>query len=234
MAEREEGGGGHDGAGMMRWLLTYADLITLLLAFFVVLYAASRINTARLLELSRSLRIAFNGEPAIVKLGNAPPTNPIPKPVPNLQSLIQLQQQIEAVIRRDQLQNEMSVQVTSQGLVIVFLEPVLFPLGSAALLPEGRAVLLSVAKVLNTVPNAIEVRGYTDDLPIDTPQYPSNWELSAARALTVLHFLISQGQVDPTRLEAAAFGQYHPFAPNGPEGNPVNRRVEIVILRQGE
>lgn len=234
MEEPRGGGSGHDGAGMMRWLLTYADLITLLLAFFVVLYAASRINTARFLVLSRSLRIAFNGQPAIVKLGNAPPSNPIPKPLPSLQSLQQLEQEIERVIQQQHLQQEMSVQVTPAGVVIVFLQPVLFPLGSAELLPEGRHVLALVSRVLATVPNAIEVRGYTDNLPIDTPQYPSNWELSAARALTVLHFLVEVGGIAPTRLDAAAFGQYHPFAPNGPSGNPENRRVEIVILRQGE
>jgi chemotaxis protein MotB len=230
----EGGGGGHDGAGMMRWLLTYADLITLLLAFFVILYAASRINTARFLVLSRALRIAFNGEPAVVKLGNAPPSQIIPKPLPTLQSLQQLQQEIQQIIERDQLQNEVSVATTPEGVVIVFLQPVLFNLGSAVLLPQGQKVLLDVAKVLDTVPNAIDVRGYTDDLPIDTAQYPSNWELSAARALTVLHFLIDRGGVSPTRLVATAYGQYHPFAANGPHGNPENRRVEIVILRQGE
>lgn len=218
---------------MMRWLLTYADLITLLMAFFVIMYAMSRVNTARFAELSHSLKVAFNGRPSVVKLGTAPPSNLVKPPItpPPTPALVQLYEEIQALIKSQGLSGQVSVQMNSAGVTISLLEDTLFDLGSATIKPSSTPVLLKVAVLLSHVPNAIEVQGYTDNLPIHTRQFPSNWELSAARALHVLEFLNAPGGIAPQRLRATAYGQYHPFASNATSaGRQENRRVEIVVL----
>ncbi len=232
-SRQSETEGAPEGAGMMRWLLTYSDLITLLMAFFVILYAISRVNTAKYAELSRALKIAFNGRPAVVKLSNQPPTNLIP-PVKTVQSMRQLMRQIQAMVAQAHVQNEVKVSTDYSGVVISLMQNLLFRTGSARIRRQGLAVLLSLAGVLRSLPNQIEVQGFTDNVPIHTARYPSNWELSSARANHVLEYLDRVGKVPPTHLSSQGFGQYHPFVPNTTPANRYqNRRVQVVILRQG-
>lgn len=225
------GGGGHDGAGMMRWLLTYSDLITLLMAFFVILYAISRVNTAKYASLSTALKIAFNGRPVMVPLSHHQPSSFLERPNPGVQSMSNLLLQLEQAIAAAHLAKQITVTHTSAGITISFQQRVLFASGSADLKSSALPILNNLARVLVIVPNQLEIQGYTDDVPIHTPQFPSNWELSAIRAINVLHVLIADGVV-PDRLRATAFGQYHALVPNTTAANRrENRRVDIVVLR---
>lgn len=231
---RAQGGGAsNENAGGMRWLLTYSDLITLLLAFFIILYSISRLDVSKFQAITQSLKMAFNGRPAVIPLGKAPPTDLIPKPVTHPSNLQKLFAEIQHLIQQEGLAGHVSVAMAPEGIVISFFQPVLFASGSATLRPAAKPVLMKVAALVNNVPNQVNVRGYTNNVPIHTGTFPSNWELSAGRALTVLHFLVAQGAVAPTRLRATAFGQYHPFVPNTTRHNLAeNRRVELVILRK--
>lgn len=225
---------GGEGAGMMRWLLTYADLITLLMAFFVIMYAMSRVSTERYALLAKSLRIAFNSPPAMIKVGDTPPTDIRPQQSPLSQPLQSLYQEVSSLIKKDQLSGTVGISRNqSGGVTISILQKVLFDLGSADIRPEAEPILAQVGQLLNQLPNTVQVQGYTDDLPIHNGVFASNWELSAARAVNVVHFLQGEG-VAPERLSAVAYGQYHPFVQNTSEANrEVNRRVQLVVLRGG-
>lgn len=232
----QDGGGGHDGAGMMRWLLTYADLITLLLAFFVVLYSISAINVSKYRLLTKSLASAFHSGSAQLTIGEAPPSQVVRLPVPQSgasdAALQHLYQSIVQFIRQHHLQGEIRVRNSARGVTIIVLQKLLFALGSARIRSAALPPLLDVGRLLDTLPNQVDVRGYTDNEPIHTAEFPSNWELSVIRAVNVVHFLIQQAHLDPGRLRATGFGQYHPFYPNTTAANRAqNRRVEILVLR---
>lgn len=235
--QAEEGsGGGHDGAGMMRWLLTYADLITLLLAFFVVLYAISAINTSKYQLLSRSLASAFHSGASAQQIGEVPPSQVVQLPVPASSSsdaaLQHLYRSIVRFIQTHHLQGEITVRNGPRGVTVIVLQKLLFALGSAQIRPAATGPLLEVGRLLATLPNQVDVRGYTDNEPIHTREFSSNWELSVIRAVNVVHFLVQEAHLNPGRLRATGFGQYHPFYPNTTAGNRAqNRRVELLVLR---
>lgn len=225
----------HEATGMMRWLLTYADLITLLMVFFVVMYAISSIDSKKYNALRSSLQTALRtsgGASAVLPYAG---TNPIEMPVTlaNRQrenaEFNQIIQQVQGMVPNQQA---VAFSVDERGLTIRFLDNVLFDLGRAELRPEARQLLGPVAQALAGVSNYVRVEGYTDDLPINTVQYPSNWELSAARAINVTRYLIQQYGLDPKRFSSLGYGEYRPLYPNTSESNrQKNRRVDIVILR---
>ncbi len=236
---REEDGSGlgSEGAGMMRWLLTYADLITLLMAFFIVMYAMSEVNTQRYALLSKAMRLAFNGRPSVIRTSSQIPLNngrtaSNHKPmVPAQQSLADLYRQVQAMIKSQNLQGQVNVRVTGEGVAITFQAQILFASGSDQIKSSAYAALDSVAGLLQALPNPVDVRGYTDDVPIHLPQFPSNWELSVLRATNVVHFLIQHGGLDPARFSATGFSEYHPVASNATSvGRQQNRRVEMMVL----
>lgn len=247
-AEGHGGGGGHDGAGAMRWLLTYADLITLLLAFFVVMYAMSEVNVAKYQALAASLRVAFAtaGETVIDTDGISPDARklldglmqdtdqPYPPGSSEEERLAELVEEVNAALREAGLGGLASAELTERGVAITFQEQVFFDLGKADLRVEGRDLLRRLAPILAEVPGTILVEGHTDDLPIRGGPFASNWELSTARATRVVRFLAEQAGLDPRRLAAAGYGEWRPRYPNDSEAHRArNRRVEIVLLRQG-
>ncbi len=121
--------------------------------------------------------------------------------------------------------------MTQRGLVIRFTGQLLFNLGEADIREEGEDVLLRVADIIREVPNDVLVEGHTDNLPINTPEFPSNWELSTARATRVIRYFIENEDIDPDRLSASGYSEYQPLRPNDtPENRAENRRVEIVLL----
>lgn len=217
---------------MERWLLTYADMITLLVVFFIILYAQSEVNQTKFSQLALSLRRAFNNNVmvgqdasgAIVGQGGA---------VGEIQiSDVQyIQDQMGKDLEQKGLADVVSIGSRQDGLVIRISGELLFSSGDARLDPRGAEVLALIAARLRPMPNSIRVNGYTDDLPIRSAKYPSNWELSTARALTVLHYLIDQGGIAPERLAVGGYGQYQPIVPNDTrEDRAKNRRVELVVL----
>lgn len=221
---------------MMRWLISYADLITLLAVFFIVLYSMSVMDQQKFIALSAALRASLYGENA----GNAIiQTSPslqevLPDNLPEQQTLLEVGKELARAVQEMGLTHHVSIAVEERGLVVSFRsEAVFFPLGRADLQPALKELLLKLAPILKQIPNPIEVAGYTDDLKIHTAEFPTNWELSARRATNVLRFLSEEGGIPPQRLHAAAFGEYHPRYPNDTEeGRARNRRVDLVVLRQ--
>ncbi len=242
---------------MERWLLSYADFITLLMVFFIMMYALSKVDVAKYNAIAQSLSVVLTGS-TIQDLDSPGPTlapgvsglQNAEKPVDISEAASQLtevQKQIEKFISIDKIDGSDTVMGQSstkladyidiieqeRGLVISIKDTLLFPSGSDELNPQAKVVIQQLGKALNQVPNQLRVEGHTDDLAINTEQFPSNWELSVARATTVLHVLQKDVGINAARLSVAGYGEYKPLVPNTNAANrSKNRRVDIVILKQ--
>jgi chemotaxis protein MotB len=268
-----------------RWLLTYADMITLLMALFMVLFSISSVNISKYRTLQESLKAAFSGSvlpggKAILQAGSqsekqkASQDTAIPSIVAiaptatnqntsgasgssqaaqsmssartseqakalitaaklEQQQLQALKARLDAYLKAHGLSSQVKTVISRRGLVVrVLTDKVLFDSGQATLKAPGLPLLGEVANLLNVEQNhQIAVEGHTDDVPIASAQYPSNWELSTARATTVVRYFISRG-VSADRLTASGYADLHPLASNATDhGRQLNRRVEIVLLR---
>lgn len=222
-----------------RWLLTYSDMITLLLIFFIVMYTLSRVDVKKFQALSTSLSKAMGAGgmvldspgPSVVP-GISGTINEVAQNTGDNTQLEQVKKELDQYVKQSNLQAKVSVTMEERGVVISFQDEVLFKLGSAVLTPRAREIIEKVGPILESVPNYLRVEGHTDNLTIHTVQYPSNWELSAARANTVLKELIRNFKIHPQRLSAVAYGEYRPLVPNDTDAHrQTNRRVNIVILR---
>lgn len=233
------GSGGHGGSE--RWLITYADLITLLLVFFVVMYALSQVDKAKYDELKKSLQHSIRYVP-IEGAGKTPhvigdggendTVVPMPFIRPDELALSKLEQQIDALAKEEGLDQEITTRIEQRGLVVSISNTAFFALGDAGLRPAIVPALDRVAGVLKSDPHYIRIEGHTDNTPIRTSRYPSNWELSAVRATTIVRFLVERHDFPPTRLSAAGYGEYYPRVRNTTEANrALNRRVDFVVLR---
>jgi chemotaxis protein MotB len=214
-----------------RWLLTYADLITLLLIFFIVLYSMSQVDKRKFEAMSASLAVVFGGvgKSGVLDAGRSiMPGDKIYKERLEMQNT---QEKVRRMIAQRGLEGKISTDLGERGLVISVKDTVLFEVGSGELTPAARDIMQNVAHLLAGTPNAIRVEGHTDNVPIHTAKFYSNWELSTARATNVLQFFIQNCGISPSRLSAAGYGEYKPSAPNTSERNrALNRRVDIVLL----
>lgn len=266
-----------------RWLLTYADMITLLMALFMVLFSISSVNVSKYQTLQQSLKAAFSGSilpggrailqsgsqstsahtPATAEVPSLVPLNPTmaskanhslnSKPAASAMSskqleaalnsmsaalkeqasLAALKQKLDAYSKAHGLAHEVQTVIDRRGLVVrVLTDQLLFASGQAALEPAGLPLLNEVARLLNVdKSHPITVEGHTDNVPISSSQYPSNWELSTDRATTVVRYLIAQA-VKRGRLGAVGYADLHPIDGNATAaGRAKNRRVEIVLQR---
>jgi chemotaxis protein MotB len=227
-----------------RWLVSYADFITLLFAFFVVMYAISQVNEGKYRVLSNALGSAFGSGESTAQGTETPIVRPErPRPLS-----AQKQRANELALRREKEQmtgmarsllealgplvSQGKVRVTQngRGISIEINASVLFAPGEAKLTPESIQALRAVAQVLKDDQHAIQVEGHTDNIPINNLFFPSNWELSAVRASSVVRLFTDSGIAD-TRLLAVGHGSNQPVSPNDtPEGRMRNRRVEVTIL----
>lgn len=232
-----------------RWLVSYADFITLLFAFFVVMYAISSVNEGKYRVLSDTMVAAFNTPPKslqpiqmgkpIEKFPDQQPVEGIPKPItvepPRLidqqaQQMAHIAERVKASLQPLIDKNLIKVTKNNLWVEVEINTSILFPSGSATLEPAAFAPLKKLALVIMNLPNYVDVEGHTDNQPIKTPVYPSNWELSAARAASVVRLFTEEG-VEPDRLSAIGYSEFHPVADNkSSEGRNENRRVKIVIL----
>jgi chemotaxis protein MotB len=232
------GGGGHDGGGSMRWLLTYADMITLLMAFFIMMYSMSVLNLAKFNQVAFSIRSGFGG---VLKGGkHLLPHQPgkAISALPQLQDVKPMrdaEQQLVQMTISKKLQNELEVSYQPRGLVVsIAVDGLLFKAGSSVLETNARPIMAQIAHALAVMPNDIMVEGHTCTMPIATATYPSNWELSTARASSVVRFLIGRG-IAPSRLIAVGYADTRPRVANDTEAHRVkNRRVDIVLLYHAE
>jgi len=241
-----------------RWLVSYADFITLLFAFFVVMYSISSVNEGKYRVLSSSLFSAFNdpaksldpiqyGTPlrspivqhksmlddddAISRVGVDHQVMPSRKQLAEMQKIAdEIEYNLKKLVAKDLI----TVNKTNLGVEIEIKSSILFGSGSANLEAKAKPVLQKIANILSKVDNDINVEGFTDDIPIHTLIYPSNWELSAARASSVVR-LFSSSNIDSKRLKAIGFAEFRAIADNStPEGRNKNRRVTIFLLNTPE
>jgi chemotaxis protein MotB len=177
------------------WMVSYSDLVTQLLTFFIMLFALSSAATEDQLK--------------------------------------KIKEKIDNYVKQNQLEKFVSTKITQkEGLVITFSEKYMFDSGKAEIYPEAKEVIKNIASLLIDEPNRISIEGHTDNTPINTPEFPSNWELSTKRATNVLKYLLEELKFDPIRLTAAGFGEWHPVAPNDtPENKAKNRRVDLIVRR---
>lgn len=230
-----------------RWLVSYADFITLLFAFFVVMYAVSSVNEGKYQVLSDSLGIAFSGLRPQAPVVDSPiesqrPVLPLPMPAPrranpNVNAVKKEREQMTG-IARDLLaamaplidQGKVKVTQTDRGVSVEINASVLFAPADAKLSTQSEKTLRAVAEVLTKVDNSIQVEGHTDNMPIRNPIYPSNWELSAVRASSVVRLFVDAG-IDEKRLLAVGHGANQPVDSNDTaDGRLRNRRVQLMIL----
>jgi chemotaxis protein MotB len=235
---------------MERWLLTYADMITLLLALFVILFALSTINAKKFLAFKLGITQTFSENPVHVqqKSGLLPQQNDLAShpittaitpstpgaspPTPGSGTLAQIANQINQALQSAGLSQDASTTVTSRSVVVqVLADKAYFALDSATLGTAGDQVVDIIAGVLRTLPNAIRVEGFTDNQPITGGPFTSNWELSAVRAVNVVQRLETQDGIAATRLSAIGYGTTHPVVPNtSPANQAENRRIDVVVL----
>jgi len=225
-----DSGHGEGGPSMERWLLTYSDMITLLMIFFIMMYVISNVNMQKFQTLAITLNAVLKGEPTGMFQEVGPSF--VAGEGAEAMQLAQVQKELESYLQKQGLTRQVTIREEERGLVISFQETILFPRGSADLTPEARRIIAQVGAILKELPNFIRIEGHTCNLPINTQKYPSNWELSAARATNVLRELIATSQIPPSHLSATGYGEYRPRYPNDSEQNRMmNRRVDIVILR---
>jgi chemotaxis protein MotB len=221
-----------ESAGMMRWLLTYADMITLLLALFVILFSISTIDRVKLQRLAHDISGGFNADDALNNPPNGGSTGLKTGSVDRDTDLSRIDAKLQTYIWMHALESEVSTRVDRRGLVITLLaDQSLYASGSADLPPKTRRLLDEINLLFGTTRSHLRVEGNTDSVPIATPLYPTNWELSAARATGVTRYLVEEKHVSPLRVSLAGYGEYRPRADNGsPRARRFNRRVDIVIL----
>jgi chemotaxis protein MotB len=226
----------HGGGGMERWLLTYADLITLLLIFFIIMYSMSSINKTKFDAVMQMLSQAFGGSHSVVAMYNngVMEKNFYPSQVKTKEQKSLYVKTVSALQKEIQ-SKEVKVTADKRGIVISLNSDFYFASGSADLNDSAYGMLNRLGAMLRSVPNDIRVEGHTDSLPIApgsalAERYPTNWELSAQRAVNVVKVFEKTG-VEKGKVSAAAFADSHPIKPNDtPENRATNRRVEIVIL----
>jgi chemotaxis protein MotB len=214
-----------------RWLVSYADFMTLLFAFFVTMYAISNVDKRKLSDMVESMQTAFDARRNVPHNSPRDPKEIKDAPKADPGSLDDLQQQLAERLRSQIAGGLVGLEIDPRGLVITIREAGTFGTGRADLSDGARTVLAEVASALVSIPNPVRVEGHTDDVPIHTDRFHSNWELSTARATTVVAFLVQERGMQPFRMSAAGYGEFHPRAKNTDDAaRSQNRRVDIIIL----
>ena len=216
----------HESGDKDRYLITYADLITLLLGLFIILYAISNIDAHKYQRVVNAAGDIFGNRSKIVALNN----NIVNKPsVPELS----LKAELTKLIDKYHYNNSIRLEQNARGITIHLLDDILFASGSANLADGSLMILNRLAKILKELPNDIRVEGHTDNVPINTSAFPSNWHLSVARALNTAYYLIKNEELNPEKISIIGYSEYKPIDSNAtPEGRATNRRVDIVIIKK--
>lgn len=224
-----------------RWLITYSDLITLLMVFFIIMYTMSNVNAKKFAAVANSLKDNLAGTSSTpYMVGEAPGPSAIkdmsaasqtPEALEQ-QNLNKAQKKLEEYIQSQGLAAKVEVGQEERGLVISLKETLLFSIGSADLNPRAKEVIQKIGSVLLSLDNNLRIEGHTCNLPIKTNRFQSNWELSTTRATNVVQYLINNVKYPAERLSATGYGEFRPLAPNTSEINRArNRRVDIVVIR---
>lgn len=230
------------------WLIPYADMLTLLLALFIILFASSSIDAQKFEQIIHSMQAAFQGQgtaappPGEGDSGGGvadmeeiippPPEQDKGEQEQELEDLRELQRKINTYIKQNNLQLSLKTELTEGGLVITILDHALFDTGSARVKPESEKLAREISNLLvMDPPRHVEIVGHTDNVPIYNEHFRSNWDLSAMRAINFLNIILENDKLDPTYFSFRGHGEYQPVATNDTEeGRQQNRRVEVKIL----
>lgn len=219
-----------------RWLLTYSDLITLLMIFFVIMYASSNLDATKYKAVSESFNVVFNGGGKTIVGNDSSPsisdTKPAVNPAAMEQSKIQeIKNQVDTYLKKNGMKGTVSTNIDERGLVISLNDTLFFDTGKAEIKPESQKKIIEIGKMLNKINNYIRIEGHTDNIPIKNDRFQSNWQLSCERAANVTMILIDKANIPPQKLSAVGYGEWRPIASNKEEqGKARNRRVDIVIM----
>ena len=269
------------------WLLPYSDLMTLLLAVFIVLFAVSKVDTAKSTKMAESFQKTLMAQGAgvmnkdghtVIPLnpdgsnqGGTSPTDPAASEQlqtekstqkstekqtekstqkstekqtekgdssgklgqQELQNMEKLKSKLDDIFKTQGVSASVTTTIDQRGLIISLSSAILFDPGSAVIKTENEDTLIKIATTIDTLHNFIRIEGHTDNQPIHTVQYPSNWELSSARAISVVKLFTEQGDIDPDKMAPVGYGEYRPVADNNTaEGRAKNRRIDIIILSE--
>jgi chemotaxis protein MotB len=223
-----------------RWLLTYADLITLLLAFFIMMYTFSKQDAQKYQEVTTHLRAIFSGGTGALSNGNPSATGSatisiVPTETLNNEIKRQLEEEIKRVAPVDSTDQSFTVFVDDRGIVIRVLDKAFFDEGKADLKENAKNTLTKIIPIIRKVNRQIRIEGHTDNIPINTREFKSNWELSVRRATEVVQFMVEKGSFPPEKTSAVGYAEYRPLIPNtSPENRALNRRIEIIIEKSND
>jgi chemotaxis protein MotB len=230
-----------------RWLVSYADFMTLLFALFVVLFASSYHDKKAIQSVSKAVKNGFQQMGSFSSNDSAADNSRLMGPTSTGEArpstvpanagidMVELQRKLKKALGQEIERREILLRMTPEGFVISLHELGFFDSGEAQLRPGAADKIKRIATVLTQYGLDMRVEGHTDDVPIHNAQFASNWDLSAARAMAVAMMLLNESGVDPRRMSIAGYGQYHPSISNDtPEGRKANRRVDIVVVSAGD
>lgn len=241
---KQEWNKGRQDEDVPTWMTTYSDMVTLLLTFFVMLFSFSVINVQKFQHFLASfqgvgiLEAGLNvlNEPQSIRNlhEESEPTFVEPVDLAQAREMMETYQSVLNFLAENGLEDMVEVRYEDGSVALDIKERILFDSGKADLKPEAMVVLDKLASLLGSLPNNIRVEGHTDNRPINTPEFPSNWELSSARAARVVRYLIDKHKLEPARFTAVGHGEYRPLVPNdSPEHMAQNRRVVILLEPRG-
>lgn len=236
------------------WLLPYSDLMTLLLALFIVLFGMSTVDAKKFEEMSEAFQSVLTGGSGILEQNsmssntkNSISENQIPKPSSDglmkkkselmrkeQENLESLKKQLDTYIKNNGLTDQLDTKLNQSQLMVTISDNALFPSGEAEVKPNARILAKAISAMLQEFPDyEVIVSGHTDNVPISNHEFPSNWDLSSVRALNFMKILLLNEQLDPKKFSAIGYGEYHPVSSNENNvGRAKNRRVEVSIIRK--
>jgi len=225
----DKSGGGDEGGGAPAWMTTFGDLMSLLLTFFILLVSFSSIQMSEFKKAMGSLKGALG----VLKYQKSV-TVSTKLNIPQLSGFVQkyTEEKIEEIkdyIEENRISDQVQLSVTEDGISVRMLETIMFDLGKADLKSTAHPILNKVSELITNWPNQVRIEGHTDNLPIATAEFPSNWYLASARSINVIHYFEKLG-IDSKKMKSQSFGEVNPLVPNDSELNRgKNRRVEIFL-----
>ncbi|HYF83047.1 MAG TPA: OmpA family protein [Clostridia bacterium] len=220
--------------GAPEWMATYGDMVTLLLCFFVLLFSFATLDVQKF----KAIAVSMNGSMGVLDSGASMNMEPLVGSFPNdspteeKEEFKKLYGEMSEFVKENNLEASITLRLDERGLLIRFMDDVLFESGKADLTTRAGEIINKVAEIIKTNDKNVRVEGHTDNVPISTPKFPSNWELSTTRAVNVVKYLIEENGIAAVRLSASGYADQHPVDDNNTQiGRQKNRRVDLLILR---
>lgn len=216
------------------WMDTYADTITLLLTFFILLYSISAVDSEKLKQLNHALQSSLKGNTKVTEVKDIEDLEVKTKdPEHGNTEYEDLAKKLNNTIEKNGLTEVIKLRKEDRGIVLQLDETILFEPGKADLKENNKEVLETITTIINEHDNDVLIEGHTDNIPMNNKEFASNWELSAARALSAVTYFVHDKQIDPMRFSVKGYGEYKPLVPNDtPENRAINRRIDILMVEQ--